>query len=202
MNVRRIGGGGHRIWRGVFLLAAALALSGGARADEPTKEEPSDGRKIYAFQHRLLPRWTHGSKGAFYRDLRAGKKERLIEAAEEFVGKEFAQGIVVRALPDAPQVLIEFPKPDRMPNCYFALVIEKESGFRYVTLELTAPGDERVKTFVGEWTAEGAHLNFGPRDYTDSDSFLKEFAPKKDGAPAPTPKPEAITRPPDARPAP
>ncbi len=166
----------------MIVAVGLLAAPAVARVQEEAEEEDPIERRIYRFQHRLLPAWTHQKDSSFYEDLRAGRTQRLRDAAEKIIGKEYAAGLKVRAIKDAPMVLIEFPEPMEAPLCYFALIIKTEDGFRYMTLEKTFPHPKsNIKTVVGEWKP-GSHTNWGGREYTDADSFVKEFV-RPDGKP-------------------
>ncbi|GEM_PF-2781511 len=84
-----------------------------------TDQGPSLKDRIYFFQHRLLPGWTFNSDGAFYKDLMSGNEIRVKAAATEMVSPEFAEGISIKPINESKGVLITFPKPDNMPDCYF-----------------------------------------------------------------------------------
>lgn len=173
--------GGMRVipWIRATLLCVLLACSASvAAASAAPASEPTAAEKIYYFQHRLLRDWTHGTQGAFFDDLRKGATDRLVSAATQYLGKESAQKLVVRALPDAPAVLLTFPSPAKPPECFFVLILKVEDGYRYLTLEMAEDllGNS-TKSVAGEWTKAGSHLNFGPRTYADEKSFLAEYAP-------------------------
>src|SRR5688572_12101569 len=91
----------------VLGVLVAFTLSARVAAEEQEKEL-SVKQRIYHFEHRLLPKWTHGSKGAFFDDLAKGTPGRLVEAATDIVGKEFADQITVRSVSGTSQILIQF----------------------------------------------------------------------------------------------
>ena len=51
---------------------------------------PSEHDRIYYLQHRLLPKWTHQSDGAFYGDLRAEYYTNLLSAGSVVMGEEWS----------------------------------------------------------------------------------------------------------------
>ena len=177
------------------VVAATLPVT--VTADEKKPEQLTISQRTYYFEHRLLPKWTHGSKGAFFADLCSGGTTRLKAAAAEIVGKEFADKLIVRPLPGTQQVLLTFQAPSESPLCFFAIIEKTGETFHYITLELTEDilGDG-TKSVVGEWSVDGGHLNRGGRKYSDVDSFLAEISikpkeadqsPKPKSAPALTP---------------
>jgi hypothetical protein len=145
-------------------------------ADPVSSDNASIHQKIYQFQHRLLPKWIHESKGAFFDDLMQGKTGRFIEAATKIVGEEFAKEIRIRKYHEAKGVLLVFQPPNEPPECSFIYIVKADDGFRFFTYEKSADifreGDKGV---VGEWTADGTHLNIGSRKYDDADSFVSEL---------------------------
>jgi hypothetical protein len=145
-------------------------------ADSVSAGKSSMHQKIYQFQHRLLPKWTHDSKGVFFYDLMSGNTGRLIVAAERIVGEEFSKKIEIRKYPEAKGVLLIFPAPNEPPECFFIYIAKAKDGFRFFTYEKSADifGDDD-KGVVGEWTADGTHLNIGSRKYDDADSFVSEL---------------------------
>jgi hypothetical protein len=152
-------------------------------ADEKKPEELTVSQRTYYFEHRLLPKWTHGSKGAFFADLCRGDTARIRAAAAEIVGKEFADKLIVRPLPGTQRVLLTFQAPSEPPLCFFAVIEKDGETFHYITLELTEDIlGAGTKSVVGEWSVDGGHLNRGGRKYSDADSFLAEVAIKPQGA--------------------
>jgi hypothetical protein len=137
---------------------------------------PSLHDRIYFFEHRLLPRWTHGTNGAFFDELMTDRTEKLIAAATETVGEEFARGITIRKFPERKAVFLSFPKPKAPPGCFFVYIAWAENGFQYYTYEKTFDiAQVGNKGVVGVWSADGKHGNEGPRKYEDADSFLTEM---------------------------
>ena len=55
-----------------FTLLMLVSLPVFSMGAEEKPAEPSLRDRIYHFEHRLLPRWTHGTQGAFFSDLSKG----------------------------------------------------------------------------------------------------------------------------------
>lgn len=166
---------------------AALALFLPAQAeDKDAKPAPSERDRIYHLQHRILPHWTFQSGGAFFRDLKNGSVDRLLAAARDLAGEEFAQAIKLDAKSAEQAVLIIFPPPKEMALCYAAVVMQLDGGHAYYTLELTEDiMNTGAKTVLGSWSADGAHHNHGTRTYVDPSEFLKEVLATQQGDPVP-----------------
>ena len=161
----------------LLLTSVLIAVSLPLRAVEEKKtQEPTSHQKVYYFEHRLLPKWAHGTKGEFFSDLSKGTLDRILGAATDLVGKDFAQKLTVRALPGTAQVLISFQEPSEPPLCFFALVEKSGETYRYFTLEFTEDllGDG-TKSVYGEWDEQGGHRNLGPRKYSDAESFIADI---------------------------
>jgi len=158
---------------------ASLATVGTCFA-EPEKQpgEPSLHQKIYLFQHRLIPQWTHRSNGAFFEDLSNGKHQRLLDVATELVSPNFSNGISIKPYLEKGGVLISFPAPTEPPECYFIYISKgvPNGAFSLFTYEksrdIFSQGNKGV---VGSWAAGGEHGNLGPRNYEDAESFVKEI---------------------------
>lgn len=164
-----------------LVLVLCLWSSPSIAADDERQETPR-GDRIYYFQHKLLPKWTFESGGAFFADLHSGRIARLLQAATDIVDAEFAKTVAVRPLEGASRVLIAFESPMRAPLCYF-IIVEKtdEASFRFMTLEMTEDIlGTGAKSVVGEWRREGAHGNWGFRSYTDEESFVSEITSSSD----------------------
>lgn len=148
-----------------------------AAGEAQTKDPGERQERTYFFQHRLIPEWTHRTRGAFFDDLNADRLERLIEAASKVVSPEFAAAITVRKYPEARGVLISFPAPAAPPECYYIYIHRVGDGatFSLFTYEKTLDLLERGhKGVVGSWSADKAHGNLGPRTYDDPDSFVRD----------------------------
>lgn len=171
----------------LLCVIAALAPFLPARAeDKDDKPAPSERDRIYLLQHRILPHWTFQSGGAFFRDLKNGSVERLLAAARDLAGEEFAQAIKLDAKSAEQAVLIIFPPPKEMALCYAAVVMQLDGEHAYYTLELTEDIMRTgAKTVLGSWSADGAHRNHGTRTYVDPSEFLKEVLAMQRGAPVP-----------------
>jgi len=159
----------------VFILASVLTA---VATESPSEAKPpTSHQKIYAFEHRVMPRWTHQTKGAFYEDMRKGLPVRLVDAAREIAGDEFANHIKVSNVATPEGVLVAFHEPEDAPLCFFVFIMKTEEGFRYLTLEksIDITGDGTTSALC-EWSYDGRHMNFGPRTYTDSKKFLVDIA--------------------------
>lgn len=173
-------------WKDLETALAELSLVAD-NAPVEAQHEPSPQERRYHFEHRLLPKWTHTTDGAFFSDLREGQPRRLIEAAADIVSSDYAAAIKVTPLSDENRVLISFAPPEDMAACYHVLIVRSDEGYRYLTLELTEDmlGDGTRSVFGG-WTAEGGHRNFGARKYSDAESFVRDAATDLPAAPVAT----------------
>ena len=158
------------------LWLALLAIGGTCLADQEEKPRELSARdRTYLFQHRLIPEWTHRTGGAFFEDLSNGRNQQLLEAAAEIVSPEFSRGISIKPYPEAGGLLIAFPPPRGLAECYFIYVRRNpgKDSFSLFTYEKTiGPGSGGV---VAAWTADGTHANFGVRDYEDAESFVADM---------------------------
>lgn len=156
--------------------------------------EPSAHQKLYYFEHRLMPQWTHRSDGAFYADLREGKVERVKNAAEKLVGAAFAEKLTIENIEAPEGVLIELAPPTETTDCFFIFVAKADAGYRYFTFEKTEDlWGEGLQACTGEWTADGVHHNFGFTKEQSREAFLKIVTDLQNG---PKTAPGAVTRPP------
>jgi hypothetical protein len=147
-----------------------------AECIEGASTEPTMHDRIYFFEHRLLPQWTHKTKGAFFDDLMNDRTEKMKSAAVEIVGEEFWKGITIRKFNERKAVLLIFPIPKETPEYYFVYIASTENGYKYFTYEKTfdlqGTGNKGV---VGAWSMDGSHINMGARKYEDVDSFISEI---------------------------
>lgn len=170
-----------------YVLCLFLILIAGCAATPPKQEpesatssqnaeEPSESQRIYYFQHRVISKWVFESEGWFYADLLHGNLEKLVNAAEEIVSTDYANGLAVTPLEGHPAILIVFPHPDAPPNCYYALIVKDgDNEFRYFTYESTIDiTKSRIYGVVGGWDREGSHSNFGGRTYKTSEEFVAD----------------------------
>lgn len=152
-------------------------------------------QRVYYFQHRLLPRWTHESEGAFPNDLEKGNTAGLVRVATEMVGQEFAAALRIKTLTEPAGALIIFVKPTQVTECYASAVLRDEAGFRYFTLELAEDYMKQgIKTFLCEWTnksGELSHANLGARSYTDEEHFVADLRLIMEKAKPPAPPAES-----------
>lgn len=160
----------------ILLLAFSGALVAATPGTETVPQEPTTHQKIYSFQHRILPKWTHQTNGAFYNDLREGLPAQLVEAATEIAGQDFAKQMAVTNVATPEGVLVTFSQPLDAPLCFFVFIMKTEQGFRYLTLEKSMDiAEDGTKSALCEWAKEGRHMNYGSRNYTDSKSFLADI---------------------------
>ncbi len=168
-----------RLWLLLPLLALAslAARADDSKAPAPAAAEPTAHQKLYYFEHRLMPKWTHQSGGAFYNDLRAGQAEKLREVAEELGGADFAKQLTIESVAAPEGVLLGFAAPTDVTDCFFTFVAKVGERYRYLTFEKTEDilGDGLVAC-IGEWTAEGSHRNFGFSKAKSREAFLKAVA--------------------------
>ncbi len=138
-----------------------------------TTEVPKS-QKIYFFQHKILPEWTFTTEGKFYDDLLKGDLSHLKTVATDIISIEYANGISSEVLEDA--VLIKFPKPIAMANCFFVLILKSNDGFKFYTYEKTMSfgDDDPVIGVVGSWSPEGSHGNLGGRTYSEAAKFVSD----------------------------
>ncbi|HQF39738.1 MAG TPA: hypothetical protein PK322_11530 [Opitutaceae bacterium] len=186
----------------VLVLASLPILAADPVAPAPpappaAAEEPTPHQKLYYFEHRLLPKWTHGTQGAFFEDLLAGKVERLQEAAREIVGPEFAAALTVEVVEAPAGVLVTFAAPAERGDCYFAFIAKVGEGYRFFTYEkaMSITGRD-IEACIAEWGEDGGHRNFGFRSDKAREEFLKAVAGLLVDT---TIAPNAVTRPGAAR---
>jgi hypothetical protein len=145
----------------------------------PSTENSSNeiplSKKIYGFQHKLIPKWVFESEGKFFSDIKSGNISKLASAASEVVSPEYAIGVTVTPIENKEAVLITFPEPEDMAHCYFAIVEKIDSNYRYITYEKTFSfGDSKFVGAVGGWNEHGGHDNYGPRLYKTASEFIKD----------------------------
>lgn len=164
-------------WNLICLLLLSAILGGcehagsKAQADEP----PALDQKIYALQHRLMPKWLFQVDSAFFDDLYRANLAHFRSSVAEFVSPEYAEQIVVQPLEGQDAVLIIFPEPESMPLCYYVLMRRKGDQYGYLTYERALDIDDSVVVgVVGSWSKSG-HGNLGPRTYRDAQSFVREI---------------------------
>jgi hypothetical protein len=148
-----------------------------AAEDTVISKEPSPHRKIYFFEHRLLPELIPTK--TFCNSLMNGTPDSIIRIAATVVGEEFSRNISIRKYSEHQGILLTFPKPVEPNECFFIYIVRTEEGCRYITYEKTRefPGSDAVGV-VGEWRGE-IHINSGPRKYDDAESFVKELQQPK-----------------------
>lgn len=171
-----------------ILIFAVLIIAGCATNDTAQQKsiskqqqvEPPYSKKVYFFQHKILPQWTFNSNGNFYTDLINGNLDGLKSAATEIVSKEFAEQIETEVFSKDNAVLITFPKPQAFANCFFVLIKKNDNNYSFLTYEKTIQlgEDDQIKGVVGAWNDEGSHLNLGGRTYKKSSDFAADMLKK------------------------
>jgi hypothetical protein len=163
---------------GLILCVSGCATQQSTKVSAPNQtnqNEPQISKSIYFFQHKLIAQWLYESDGAFFSDLKNGDVTRFMEVASEVINPEYANNIVVTDLAEHDAVLITFPDPYDFPNCYFVLMKKQGATFSYYTYEKTMDlGEQNIGGVLGGWTAEGSHLNYGPRSYRTAPDFVKD----------------------------
>ncbi|MBN2527103.1 MAG: hypothetical protein JXR76_11970 [Deltaproteobacteria bacterium] len=130
-------------------------------------------KRIYLFQHQVLPDWTFQTDGAFLTDLLNHNTQALKETATEVVSAEFARGISVDVVNPAGAALLTFDSPQNTLDCYYVFILGADGEHLFFTYERTA--DIQGEGFIGEvgmWTQDGIHASFGLRKYADAKSFM------------------------------
>jgi len=168
----------------IYLLIVAVFLSACnstpkqpiSSSPEKTEEMPTS-KKVYFFQHNILPEWTFTTSGEFFADLLQGDLTRLKMAATEVVSNDYANGISSEVIKGKNSVLLTFPKPKGITNCFFVLIQKSKEGFEFHTYEKTMNfgDDDPVIGVVGRWSPEGDHSNLGGRTYTKASDFVTDI---------------------------
>ncbi|MDX1537117.1 hypothetical protein [Arsukibacterium sp.] len=160
----------------VLLLAACSTTQQETQARKEANQELPDSKKVYFFQHRLLPEWTFTSDGNFFNDLLQSDLTKLRAAATKIVSKDYAEMIKTEVVDNQAAVLITFPQPKNMADCFYILIVKKNDDFAFYTYEKTMSFEQNdpVKGIVGIWSKEGSHGNLGPRTYTSSSDFIQD----------------------------
>ena len=147
----------------------------------------------HAFAHYVLrvatfedPDFTFGALSA------PDSAQRLVLAAMALLGRHyklsveqvmaFARSITVRPhrFNHDDGYIVEMPTPRNARECLFVAIVRKGDGaIDYLTLELTE--DDGV--MLCGWSAEGEHLNYGPRPSRDLDGFIAEVVALRLGSP-------------------
>ncbi len=148
----------------------------------PSSDLPKARQQHYVFAHAALPQLAHASPprmmnvlcGPTGRDFLRRLWEEVgngCDADERVPGEGISLDVV--QLPTGHVAgVISLPEPRAVPEAYFVAVVAPEpdeSGFaadtgcRVITLEKTMDllGQGGPLTVIGEWTADGAHANFG-----------------------------------------
>ncbi len=161
-----------------FFIFAAPTPHAGENANSGKKPTLHD--KVYYFQHRLLPKWTFNSKGAFFNDLMHDRHEKLKKAAIKIVGEDFRKKITIRKYIDVDGVLLTFPTPKEAAECYFIYIARDENEFSFYTYEKTADllGSGHKGAVCG-WSPDMTHINYGFRKYDDAASFVADIHKKE-----------------------
>jgi len=152
-----------------------------AQADSPAGTNISDiasqpeDKRIYFFEHQFLPELAYQTNGEFLRDLLGGDTDPLMASASEIVSDEYARGITITVVNPDSTVLLSFANPQNPPDCFFIYVQGFGDNTVFFTYEKIEPMDgESMVGMVALWTNLGDHAIFGPRDYTDAASFIRD----------------------------
>ena len=166
----------------VLLLAGCATTQQEAQVEKGTSQELADSKKVYFFQHQLLPEWTFTSNGNFYNDLVHGGLTKLKAAATEIISKDYADMIKTEVVDNQSAVLITFPQPKGLADCYYILIVKTNDDFAFYTYEKTMSfaQNDPVKGVVGFWSKEGSHGNLGPRTYTAASDFIQDVLSNND----------------------
>jgi hypothetical protein len=149
----------------------------------------------HEFAHELLPRAFFADPDGLLAALEADPRGYLRSAWAKCVARFPdeppipSEGPVaeVRALdPETTVACVTLPAPQALTEAYFvALVLRrprkgwfgaKTNKASYLTLESGLWVDNQPRTFLGEWTADGAHLNHGTGPGPGREEFLNEVA--------------------------
>lgn len=153
------------------------------KTENDGKAEPPLSKRVYYFQHKLIAKWVFESEGKFFFDLYNRQYEQLISAASDIISPDYAKEIVVTPIYDRNVVVIKFPEPSSMANCFYALIKKEEDTYSYYTYEKTMTfGNEPVVGVLGGWNSDGGHSNYGSRGYKTEAEFIKDvLGPEKNG---------------------
>lgn len=160
----------------VLLLTSCTTTQQETQAKKETNQELPDSKNVYFFQHQLLPEWTFTSNGNFFSDLIQGELTTLKSAATKIISKDYAERIKTEVVNNQSAVLITFPQPRGMTDCYYILIVKKNDDFAFYTYEKTMSfgQNDPVRGVVGMWSKEGSHGNLGPRTYTLASDFIQD----------------------------
>lgn len=133
-------------------------------------------QRVYSFQHALLSVWTLHSNGRFYSEIIKSPEDSIRKAAKEVVGQKYADAMLVEVIEEPEGILVTFPSPKEVKECFYAFIIPVAGGSRYLLLEKTEDDfNLGFLSFLCEWTADGMHLNYGGKTYTNKTRFLADI---------------------------
>ena len=163
----------------VFLSACNSTPKQEVSSTTTQNEEVPTSKKVYFFQHKILPEWTFSTDGKFYEDLLKGDLSHLKLAATEVISNDYANGISSEII-NSDAILIKFPQPQAMANCFFVLITKAKGKFNFHTYEKTIKfgSDDPVIGVVGSWSSEGNHGNLGGRTYSKASDFVSDVLRK------------------------
>ncbi len=171
----------HLLFALIILLSVSACTTTDTSSTKPVntpaskQAEPPLEQRIYYYQHRLIPKWTFGSDGAFFRDIMNGSIGQLKAAAADLISSEYADNISIKPLSEHNGILITFQEPSSVPHCYFIFIRKIDDKFMFLTYEKTRDiSNEGYIGVVGGWSPDGVHSNYGPRKYSDADSFIAD----------------------------
>jgi hypothetical protein len=172
-----------------IILSASLFLGGGllsmptaAMGEEPSvsaiRIDSNTNQTIYTLQYAIIPGILFSENGPrFFNDLYTGNTKPFLDIVEGPLGKSYASGIKFTPIQKNGYdlVLLSFPEPRFQLLCVHAALIKQNGKYRYITLEEPeASGKNGTKAFMGEWTVDSQHKNYGPKKYDDTESFLND----------------------------
>lgn len=165
----------------IFLLAGCASTQNNQQVVNTNESQAIPlSKKVYFFQHKVLPEWTFTTEGRFYTDLLKNDLTKLKQAAMEIVSADYAAELKSKVI-NKNAVLITFPTPKMFPNCFYVLIKKNQQGFAFYTYEKTMSlgKEDKVKGVVGTWSEEGAHGNLGGRAYTSENDFVDDILGKE-----------------------
>ncbi|MCE1273801.1 MAG: hypothetical protein LWW75_04650 [Chlorobiales bacterium] len=168
----------------LMLLASSLSLafvspSSAAEPETASATAKPDIGDLYTLHHNIIPGILFSENGSrLFNDLFTGNTSQFLDMVESGVGKSYAATLKITHEHHTgfDIVIISFPEPFPEPLCRYAALVKSGNTFRYLTLEEGNDiGQTGAKTFLCEWSAAHKHLNYGPRNYTDSGAFRSEL---------------------------
>lgn len=156
---------------------------------EPNAPNNRVRRHHYIFAHKVLPKMFFDDPEKFL-DIIAHHGNRFLGWLWTDVGEKIKEGNsipierldhrIIRRENDLTVIVIALPMPVAAPEAYFVAAAHRpgsashpEAMARFMTLERSSlPGEDRVGTFLCEWTRDEAHLNYGRGCKPNVESFV------------------------------